>query len=142
MTQFLNRIQERDKRRILRAKTTPAEALLWARLRDRRVGGRKFRRQYSAGVFILDFYCSACRLAVELDGASHSSTEAQNYDAERTEYLQSVGIRVIRFPNDEVYIRLDEVVEAICTAVEDVPPSRPHPAASCDPLLQKGEGED
>jgi very-short-patch-repair endonuclease len=80
------------------------------------VGGLKFRRQYSIGVYIVDFYCPACRLAVELDGDSHASAEAQEYDAERTEFLATLNIRVIRFPNAFVHNDLRSVISKIITA--------------------------
>ena len=136
MTEFFNRRSEKDKRRALRRRMTPAEAHLWQRLRDRQAGGCKFRRQHSAGFYILDFYCPACRLAVELDGASHDSEDARAYDAGRTDYLAAAGIRVIRFANALVFQDLDGVVRAVQEE------GRPHPGASADPLLPKGEGED
>ena len=77
MTNYNNRLEAKEKRRGLRSSETAAEALLWKRLRDRQVGGLKFRRQYSVGVYIVDFYCVVCRLAVELDGKTHASAEAQ-----------------------------------------------------------------
>ena len=132
MTEFFNRRQEKDKRRDLRREMTPAEARLWAHLRSRYAEGLRFRRQHSAGVFILDFYCPARRLAVELDGSSHDGAEAQEYDAARTEYLASVGIRVLRFANADVFHDVEAVVEAIVAAVEEQAP--PHP------LLSEGEG--
>ena len=62
----------------------------------------RFRRQRPFGLYIVDFYCAAYKLVIEIDGYSHSSEEAQEYDAERTAYLQSLGLRVIRFSNQEV----------------------------------------
>ena len=105
-----------DKRRLLRQTETLPEALLWKRLRDRRTGNSKFRRQYSVDVYILDFYCPACRLAIELDGESHSSVEAREYDAERTEVLSTLNIRVLRSANALVYKDIDSIVSAILTA--------------------------
>ena len=76
----------------------------------------KFRRQYSVSVYILDFYCPSCRLAVELDGESHALAEAQEYDAERTEFLSLLNIRVLRFTNSAVYRNIDGVIDTILTA--------------------------
>ena len=116
MTNYFNRVSVKDKRRALRSAETVAEALLWEKLRDRQVVGLKFRRQYSVGVYILDFYCSACRLVVELDGESHVSAESQEYDAERTEFLATLNIRVIRFANRSIYNDIHLVINAIVTA--------------------------
>ena len=86
--------------RELRAENTEAEAHLWAALRNRRLGGWKWRRQVPRGPFILDFFCPAAGLVVELDGGQHS--EAVEYDARRTAYLEREGLRVLRFWNSEV----------------------------------------
>ncbi len=115
MTNYFNRAKVKEKRRALRSAETATESLLWECLRDRQVGGLKFRRQYSVGVYILDFYCSASRLAVELDGESHASAEAQEYDAERTEFLAALNIRVIRFPNASVHNDINSVIKKITT---------------------------
>ena len=115
MTNYYNRNDAKDKRRALRQAETGPEALLWERLRDRRPGSLKFRRQYSVGVYVLDFYCPACRLAIELDGESHNSEEAQEYDAERTKFLSTLNIRVLRFANSTVHKNIGSVVDTILT---------------------------
>jgi len=97
--------------RQLRRPQTPAESVLWARLRERQLGGFKFRRQHPVGRVIVDFYCNACRLAVEVDGDSHA--EQAEYDEARTEWLREQGIRVIRFTNRDVLHHLDAVLEKI-----------------------------
>ncbi|NTV55541.1 MAG: endonuclease domain-containing protein [Candidatus Moranbacteria bacterium] len=81
--------------------------MLWSRLR-RNALGFKFRRQHSIGPYIVDFYCPEKKLAVELDGWQHG--EKCEYDAERTRYLESLGLSVLRFWNDEVNENLDDVV--------------------------------
>ncbi len=96
--------------RELRQPQTPAESKLWVRLRNRQLG-YKFRRQYTIGRFIADFYCAECGLVIELDGDSHS--EQVDYDQNRTEWLTQRGYRVIRFSNAEVHGQLDAVLEAI-----------------------------
>ncbi len=116
MENYFNCKAAKDKRRALRQTETTPESVLWDRLRDRRAGGLKFRRQYSVGVYILDFYCPACRLAIELDGKSHASADAQEYDAERTEFLSLLNIRVLRFANNAVYENIDFVIGTILTA--------------------------
>ena len=118
VTDYFNCGSAKDKRWALRQAETAPETLLWVRLRDRRVGGLKFRRQYSVGVYILDFYCPACQLAIELDGESHNSLEAQEYDAERTEFLSTLNIHVLRFANAEVYKDINKVISTILTTTQ------------------------
>ena len=87
----------------LRKNLTPAEASLWSMLKGSKLEGRKFRRQHSVGDYILDFYCPAERLAVELDGQVHRSERAELYDYERKLFLNYYGILVIRFENYLVF---------------------------------------
>jgi very-short-patch-repair endonuclease len=75
--------------------------------------GRKFRRQHSFGPFIIDFYCPAEKLAVELDGATHFTEEGMQYDTERTNYLNQYNIKVIRFENQLVFQNTQEVLSEI-----------------------------
>ena len=100
-------------RRRLRSVLTPAEAVLWKQLQKRQLAGRKFRRQHSVGPYVLDFYCPGERVAVELDGAAHDHERAVERDEVRTSYLQSVGIRVVRFENRDVIENLEGVLKAI-----------------------------
>jgi very-short-patch-repair endonuclease len=101
----------RDRARELRRTQTPAEKRLWANLRDRQLGGFKFRRQYPIGRFVVDFYCASRRLVIEVDGDSHAEQVA--YDSARSEWLGGRGYRVVRFSNREVDRELDAVLEAI-----------------------------
>lgn len=77
-----------------------------------------FRRQKPIGDYILDFYCSRAGLAVELDGGQHYESEAMAYDAARSQYLQTVGIRVLRFSNREIWENFTGVCSAIKAAAE------------------------
>ena len=106
-------------RRKLRRHMTPAEAKLWTYLKGKQLEGRKFRRQHSVRQYILDFYCPASRLAIELDGEAHNSVIAAEYDHERTLFLEATGIRVIRFENKTVFDYPDWVLEQIRTAVNE-----------------------
>jgi very-short-patch-repair endonuclease len=90
-------------RKELRANLTPAEAALWKMIQGSRLEGRKFRRQHSVGLYILDFYCPAEKLAVELDGQVHNNEQANQYDHERKLFLEFYGIKVIRFENKWVF---------------------------------------
>ncbi len=98
---------------------TPAEVRLWASLKGRQLRGRRFRRQYGIGPYVLDFCCPAEHLAVELDGAVHDSPQARAYDAARTAAVAADGIRVIRFENRAVFEDLDGVSEAIAACFSD-----------------------
>jgi len=102
--------------RQLRREQTPAEALLWEHLRNRRLKGLKFRRQHPVGRFVADFYCAQHRLIVELDGAVHRMQG--EYDALRTEELERDGYRVIRFTDNQVERDLEWVLERIAEACE------------------------
>jgi very-short-patch-repair endonuclease len=92
--------------------------LLWFELRDRRLQKLKFRRQYGVDSYVIDFYCAKPRLAIELDGDSHFTDEAEKYDVERQKYIEACGITVLRFTNDEIYKNMDGVLEKIVEVVE------------------------
>src|SRR5471030_1643361 len=87
--------------RNLRANQTSAEGRLWGELRGRKLGGWKWRRQAPIGPFIVDFYCPAAQLVVELDGSHH--LDQQGYDARRSRFLEGQGLRVVRFPSEDVW---------------------------------------
>lgn len=78
---------------------TVSEQRLWNWLRNRTFGGFKFRRQAPLGRYVLDFYCPALKLAIEVDGQHHETSSMAGYDDERTRYLQSQGIEVVRIAN-------------------------------------------
>ena len=91
----------------LRNGATPQEIILWSRLKGRRMGC-KFRRQHSIGGYIADFYCAEKKLVVEVDGWQHQ--EREEYDRERTAYFEGLGLRVLRFWNNEVNDNLTGVL--------------------------------
>lgn len=97
--------------RSLRRNQTDAEMRLWHALRDRRLAGCKFRRQFSLGPYFADFACPEKRLVVELDGGQHADRFEQ--DAERSAYLRDQGFTVLRFWNDQVLLESDAVLEEI-----------------------------
>ncbi len=111
----------RDRARVLRREDTEAEARLWNALRARRLGGWRWRRQVPKGPFIVDFLCVEACLVVELDGGQHSEQAA--YDARRTAYLESLGLRVIRFWNSSVLTNRDGVCDTILDACGGEHPS-------------------
>ena len=101
----------------LRKNQTKEENLLWYRfLRQYPV---QFRRQYIIGNYITDFYCYRAKLVVELDGSQHYDPEGINRDAERTQYLESVGLMVLRFSNLDVLKRFSSVCEMIDNVVKE-----------------------
>jgi L-threonylcarbamoyladenylate synthase len=100
----------------MRHESAPAEKLIWSFLRDRQIGGYKFRRQTPLGNFIADFYCHEIDLVVELDGESHHDRTRR--DRIRTEILQRDGHHVIRFWNNDVFDNLDAVLEEIYAQCE------------------------
>ena len=102
-----------ERARELRKNETRAEKILWEALRSRKCGGLKFRRQHPVKEFILDFYCHEFLLGVEVDGSVHDDEAAREYDLNRTAELESFGITVLRFTNDDVINQLSRVKEEI-----------------------------
>ena len=109
--------------RELRWNMTDGERKLWSLLRRKRLSGHRFRRQATLGPYIADFFCPKARLVVELDGETHATDAQIFHDDIRTRWLQAHGCRIIRFWNRDVFQRPDEVVDAICRALADGPPS-------------------
>jgi len=97
--------------RQLRKSQTDAENRLWGFLRNRRLCGFKFRRQYPIPPYIADFVCVEAGLIIEIDGGQHASEQLR--DEERSPFLKSVGYRTVRFWNNDVLLRTNEVLEAI-----------------------------
>jgi len=104
----------------LRRDATPAETLLWRQLRNRQLGGHKFRRQQPIGAYIVDFICPELKLVVELDGGQHA--DVGNRDQERTAYLESSGFTGLRFWNNTVFENLEGVLMVIA---DFTPPPTP-----------------
>jgi len=111
--------------RTLRKEMTDAERRLWHRLRGEQLGV-KFRKQHPIGPYIVDFYSWQAGLVVELDGETHATPEARAYDQERDNYLQSLGLSVLRFSNREVFTNLEGVLEAITIVLDQTEPSERH----------------
>jgi very-short-patch-repair endonuclease len=102
-----------DIARRLRKNPTPAEALLWEHLRNRRLGGLKFVRQHPFGNYVADFYCAELKLVVETEGGVHDQPGQREYDDKRMEELGSRGLQILRFSNEEVLERTAQVLEKI-----------------------------
>lgn len=103
--------------REMRQPQTPAEATVWRALRNRKTG-HKFRRQHPIYRFIIDFYCARAKLLIEIDGESHLQAEQIEYDTARTEYLEELGYKLIRFTNNDVRYNLKSVVIEILRMVQ------------------------
>jgi len=114
--------------RRLRESQTNAERALWLRLRDRRLGGWKFKRQVPIDRFVVDFCCASGKLVIELDGGQHAAQAS--HDAERTQALSAMGYLVLRFWNNDVLSNIDGVLEDILLTLSKATPVPPHP----DPL--------
>jgi very-short-patch-repair endonuclease len=106
------------KARKLRATPTDVEQTLWKSLRRTQLRGIAFRRQHPVGPYVLDFYCSSARLAIEVDGGQHAAGVTKERDLRRDRWLSSKGIKMLRFWNNEVSANLDGVLQAICTALD------------------------
>ena len=96
---------------------TPHERMLWVALRKRRMAGLQFYRQRPIQGYIVDFYCPAAGLVIELDGRQHSLPKAMAYDAVRTQVLNASGLCVIRFPNERIESDLAGVIHEIHNAL-------------------------
>jgi len=108
----------------LRQNETPAEKLLWEKIKDRQIEGEKFRRQHPLKKFALDFYCYRLRLGIELDGKQHLIPEIKFYDQDRSEILEEYGIYILRFTNQEVFNDMDRVIETIRLCILDLKSKR------------------
>ena len=121
--------------REMRKQMPDAEVMLWKLLRNRSIAGAKFRRQHPVGRYILDFYCDEKKLAIELDGSQHA--DQSEYDQKRDAYLNTLGIRVLRFWNNQMLLETEAVLEVIylaLTAVEEAELS------TLLPLAGEGQG--
>jgi very-short-patch-repair endonuclease len=112
------RLHELRRSRELRREQSPAEKLLWGKLRGRRLCGYKFVRQEAIGPFFVDFVCREHGLVVEVDGATHSTDEEIANDRFRQRRLEQEGYRLLRVTNHDVYSNLDGVCETILAAIK------------------------
>jgi len=105
---YLKRIRKK-----LRNNMTPTEARLWILLKEKKLEGRKFRRQFSVANYVIDFYCPKEKLAIELDGAYHFTPYQMAKDKQRDAFLNSIGIRVLRFENKCVWNNPEGLLDSI-----------------------------
>ena len=102
-----------EKRRELRQNMTIYEIALWKVIKNKQLEGRKFRRQFGVGKYILDFYCPSEKLAIELDGADHFTSSGMENDEERDDFLKKEGIKVQRIENKHVFKNMENVIQLI-----------------------------
>ena len=109
----------------MRHTATYAEILMWQLLRNKRFMNLKFRRQHVIKPYIVDFYCHEIGLVIELDGSQHGTDDAIEYDAERTKFLEALGLTVVRYWNHDVLGRTDVVLEDLwvkCAELKNTSP--------------------
>ena len=110
---FSNRILFKHYRKKLRNRSTSAEARLWSLIKNKQLNGKKFRRQHGLGNYIVDFYCSSENLIIELDGDPHGEYHKIEEDKERDANLKSLGYKIIRFENKEIFQDIEYVLNEI-----------------------------
>jgi very-short-patch-repair endonuclease len=111
------RFIETHRARLLRRDAPTAERILWRALRNRSLGGFKFVRQEPIGPYFADFACREAKLAIEIDGATHSTPEEIAHDARRTVFLEDRGYRALRFTNGQIFENLEAVAADILAAL-------------------------
>ena len=111
--------QRKEMRQTLRTHGTSAEAMMWKMLKGRQMDGAKFRRQFSIGPYILDFYCPEYQICVELDGDGHYSADGYEHDQKRSKYLYDVhGITTFRYENKDVFKYPEAISKQICELIK------------------------
>ena len=126
-------------RKRLRNNSTPAEAALWSLIKNKQLDGRKFRRQHSIGNYILDFYCPEEKLAIELDGEDHYWEEGMRRDKLKTAYIESHGIKIIRFENKLVFKDPEFILNSIKNKFSSTTPHSSRSAELGAPPILGGE---
>ncbi|MBI4744262.1 MAG: DUF559 domain-containing protein [Actinobacteria bacterium] len=111
MLQYNNRSKEYSKQ--LRNNMTDAEKMLWLKIRGKQLKGYQFYRQKPIGNFIVDFYCPKGNLVIELDGGQRYSEEGKVKDNHRDKHMESIGLRVLRFSDRDIFENLKGVIEKI-----------------------------
>ena len=118
MAYIYNKKKGQKKRRYLRKNMPKSEVLLWTKLKNNQIHGERFLRQYGVGQYILDFYCPRLKLAIEVDGESHYTSGAEEYDKDRQKYIEAYGIQFLRFTNPDICENLDGVCQMIFEEIE------------------------
>ncbi len=120
MTIHFNISEMKQRRRELRNNQTPAEKIMWEHLRNRKLLGIKFRRQYSVDYYVIDFYAPSLKLAIEIDGGIHNIPEQKEYDKIREEHIKNYGIKILRIKNEEIFENLHNVLSRIEETIKSI----------------------
>ena len=99
--------------RNLRKNMTNTEKFLWSRLRMKQLKNKQFYRQKIIGNYIIDFYCQSSKFVIELDGGQHFENNKTIEDRKRDEYLRNLGLKILRFPDNEVFRNTNVVLQLI-----------------------------
>lgn len=110
---LFNQTKYKEFRKELRNNATIGEKILWEKLKGSKLLDLKFRRQYSVNKFVLDFFCPELKLGIEVDGSSHNQIDSDVKDERRTKYLESEGLRIIRFKDYEIIEDVNKVLNEI-----------------------------
>lgn len=113
MQNIYNTLNTEPKRKQLRKNSTESEKKLWQYLRNKQFEGLKFYRQYGIGNYIVDFYSPSIKLVIELDGSQHFTDEGLEYDKIRENFMKSLGIKTLRFNNNDVLTNIEGVLVTI-----------------------------
>jgi len=108
--------------RNLRNNSTLEERRLWNLIKNKKINGLKFRRQFPIDKYVVDFVCIEIKLAIEIDGGQHNEPQNIQYDKYRTKFLNKLGYTVIRFWNNDIYKDIDGVIEEIKRTIELLTP--------------------
>ena len=120
MQNIYNTLNTEPKRKQLRKNSTESEKKLWQYLRNKQFEGLKFYRQYGIGNYIVDFYSSSIKLVIELDGSQHFTDEGLEYDKIREKFMKSLGIKTLRFNNNDVLTNIEGVLVTIKSEKQEV----------------------
>ena len=118
MDKTFNRKAQIRIRQYLRNNSTDAERRLWEMLKGKQLLGYKFRRQQGIEQYVVDFYCPGKKLAIEIDGVTHTTPREKEHDRQKADCIKSHGILLLRFNNSDVYENLDYVLSAIAQTLE------------------------
>ncbi|MEY8702962.1 endonuclease domain-containing protein [Francisella philomiragia] len=122
MTKIFNRVSNKSKRQSLRVNQTVAERYLWNYIRRDTLGVR-VRRQYGVGKYIVDFYIPKLKVAIEIDGDSHFTEDSRQYDFARESYMNNIGIKTIRYTNNQVMDNIDSVFSDLLERIKELSPN-------------------
>jgi len=113
MAKVFNKKEQIPIRKRLRNNITKSEMILWKYLKGSQMNGWKFRRQQGIGNYIVDFYCPDLKIVVEVDGLTHSEEVVFEKDEVRQEYLENLGLKVVRYNSQDIFYKINDVLEGL-----------------------------